>query len=154
MYLQNLNRNIFFQLSFLLASWRSVTKIAGSGSISQRHGSADPNPDPPKMSWIGNTAFFNSQELREPYLMVCVCAGPDPRVFWWPQTWRPAVWTWTTSSLSSTTIIPTTARTTSTGLVRYLLSSIRCIWRLVLSGNIVLIRDGIPHKKQGGNLVC
>ena len=24
-----------------------MTKIAGSGSISQRHGSADPDPDPP-----------------------------------------------------------------------------------------------------------
>jgi hypothetical protein len=37
---------------FLLASWRSMTKRAGSGSaswsssISQRHGSADPDPDP------------------------------------------------------------------------------------------------------------
>jgi hypothetical protein len=38
----------------LLASWRSLTKIAGSGSrsgsrsgsISQRHGSADPDKDP------------------------------------------------------------------------------------------------------------
>ncbi len=33
-----------------MASWRSMTKIAGSGSasgsISQRHGSADPDPDP------------------------------------------------------------------------------------------------------------
>jgi hypothetical protein len=30
--------------SFLLASCRSMTKIAGSGSICQRHGSADPDP--------------------------------------------------------------------------------------------------------------
>ncbi len=29
---------------FLLASWRSMTKTAGSGSIIQRHGSADPYP--------------------------------------------------------------------------------------------------------------
>ncbi len=28
----------------MLASWRSMIKIAGSGSISQRHGSADPDP--------------------------------------------------------------------------------------------------------------
>jgi hypothetical protein len=35
-------------MSFLLASLRSMTKIAGSGSISQRHGSADPDPDPPQ----------------------------------------------------------------------------------------------------------
>ncbi len=34
----------FFLISFLLASWRSMTKIAGSGSISQRNGSADPDP--------------------------------------------------------------------------------------------------------------
>ncbi len=36
-------------ISFLLASWRSMTtKIGGStsGSISQSHGSADPDPDP------------------------------------------------------------------------------------------------------------
>ncbi len=38
------------KISFLLASWRSMTKIAGSGSESgsgstrQRHGSADPDP--------------------------------------------------------------------------------------------------------------
>ncbi len=29
-----------------MASWRSMTKIAGSGSISQRQGSADLDPDP------------------------------------------------------------------------------------------------------------
>jgi hypothetical protein len=34
------------KIIFLLASWRSVTKIAGSGSISQWHGSADPDPNP------------------------------------------------------------------------------------------------------------
>jgi hypothetical protein len=78
--------------------------------------------------------------------MDCVCAGPDPRVSWWPQTWRPAAWTWTTSSLSSTTIIPTTARTTSTGSVRYLLFSIRCIWRPVLGENNAFIRDSAYKK--------
>ncbi len=33
-----------------MASWRSMTKIegSGSGSISQRHESADPDPDPPQ----------------------------------------------------------------------------------------------------------
>ncbi len=45
----NKQKNIFL-ISFLFASWRSMTKIAGSlsesGSISQRHGSADPDPDP------------------------------------------------------------------------------------------------------------
>ncbi len=35
---------------FLLASWRSMTKIAGSGSgsTSQKHGSEDPDPDLPQ----------------------------------------------------------------------------------------------------------
>ncbi len=38
---------LVFLISFLLASWRSMMKIEGSesGSISQRHGSADPEPD-------------------------------------------------------------------------------------------------------------
>ncbi len=48
---------------FLLASLRSMTKIAGSESISQRHGSADPDPpqivmDPQhccRPSWIRST---------------------------------------------------------------------------------------------------
>ncbi len=46
----NKQKNLFLKISFLLASWRSMTKIAGSapesGSISQRHGSADTDPDP------------------------------------------------------------------------------------------------------------
>ncbi len=50
-----------------MASWRSMTKIAGSasGSISQRHGSADPDPDPDhtKMSWIRNTAEKSNLDL-------------------------------------------------------------------------------------------
>jgi hypothetical protein len=43
----------------LLASCRSMTKISGSlsGSISQRHGSADPDPDPHQNVMIRNTAF-------------------------------------------------------------------------------------------------
>ncbi len=36
----------FVKILFLLAPWRSMTKITGSGSISQRHGSADLDPDP------------------------------------------------------------------------------------------------------------
>ncbi len=48
----NKQKNLFFKISFLLVSWRSMMKIAGSGSesgsdpFSQRHGSADPDPDP------------------------------------------------------------------------------------------------------------
>ncbi len=43
-----MQKNCFKKISFLLASWRSLMKIAGSGSISQMHGSADPDPDPPQ----------------------------------------------------------------------------------------------------------
>ncbi len=52
MYLQKITskKTFFKKICFLLASWRLMTKIAGSGfasgSISQRHGSADPDPDP------------------------------------------------------------------------------------------------------------
>ncbi len=53
----------FFKISFLLASWRSMTKIAGSrsGSISQRHGSTDPHQnvmDPEHWSLICMTVLF------------------------------------------------------------------------------------------------
>ncbi len=41
-----ISKKSFKKISFLLASCRSMTKIAGSGSISQRHGSADPDQDP------------------------------------------------------------------------------------------------------------
>ncbi len=47
-----IGRKTFFLISFLLASLRSIMKIEGSlsgsesGSISQRHGSADADPDP------------------------------------------------------------------------------------------------------------
>ncbi len=53
MYLKKVtSRKIVLKICFLLASGRSMTKIAGSGSesgsrtIKQRHGSADPDPDP------------------------------------------------------------------------------------------------------------
>ncbi len=53
-------------LVFLLPSWRSMTKIAGSGSINKRHGSADPDPDPdplqnvmdPQHCFMVNGSFF------------------------------------------------------------------------------------------------
>ncbi len=49
MYLQKvISRKTFWKISFLLASWSSLTKVGGSGSasgsISQRHGSPDPDP--------------------------------------------------------------------------------------------------------------
>ncbi len=60
----NKQKKLWWKISFLLASWRSMTKIAGSGS---RIRIQDPDPDPlvrgmdpririhPKMSWIRNT---------------------------------------------------------------------------------------------------
>ncbi len=34
------------KISFYVGALKVMTKIAGSGSISQRHGSGDPDPDP------------------------------------------------------------------------------------------------------------
>jgi hypothetical protein len=42
---------------FLLASCKLLMKKAGSGSVSQWHGSADPDLDPYKMSRIKNTGY-------------------------------------------------------------------------------------------------
>jgi hypothetical protein len=39
-----------------------MTKIAGSGSISQRHGSADPDPDPPQN--VMDPQHWQSQAFR------------------------------------------------------------------------------------------
>ncbi len=54
----------FIKISLLLASWRSMTKTAGSGSgsISQRHGSADQVHT--KMSWIRNTEINDKVQTR------------------------------------------------------------------------------------------
>ena len=41
---RNKQKIFFFQISFLLAFWRLMMKIAGSRSTIQRHGSADPDP--------------------------------------------------------------------------------------------------------------
>ncbi len=41
-----MQKNVHKKIRFLLASWRSMMKIEGSGSISQRLGSADPDPEP------------------------------------------------------------------------------------------------------------
>ncbi len=44
----NKQKKLCKKISFLLASWRSMTKISGygSGSLIQRHGFADPDQDP------------------------------------------------------------------------------------------------------------
>ncbi len=41
----NKQKKLCSKISFLVASWRSMTKLAGSGSTGLRHGSADPDPD-------------------------------------------------------------------------------------------------------------
>ncbi len=57
MYLQKILSRIFLFIWILLASWRSMTKIAGAGSeygsIRQRHGSRIRTHT--KMTWIRNT---------------------------------------------------------------------------------------------------
>jgi hypothetical protein len=46
MYFQKVSyrKTLYNKICFLLTSLRSMTKVAGSGSISERHGSADPDP--------------------------------------------------------------------------------------------------------------
>ncbi len=44
----NKQKNFFLNLFFVGILGSSMTKISGSGSISQRQGSADPDPDPPQ----------------------------------------------------------------------------------------------------------
>ncbi len=62
----NKQKNFWGKISFLLASWRSMTKIAGSGSISQRLGSPVRIRIHTKMSWIWNTSLD-----AVPYVPVC-----------------------------------------------------------------------------------
>jgi hypothetical protein len=69
MYIQKVISRIFFKISFLLASSRSMMKIAGYGSISQRHGSADPDPYQnvmdPQHRFIVFLIFFRRRDERE-----------------------------------------------------------------------------------------
>jgi hypothetical protein len=64
---KNCVEKLFFagilEVSFLLASWRSMAKIAGSGSISHRHGSADPDVHQNVMApeqWFSGRRNFGS----------------------------------------------------------------------------------------------
>ncbi len=71
-----------------------MTKIAGSGSISHRHGSADPDPDPPQnvmdphsVTLISRDPAKNSariktnpDEWRKSDLNILIKNGADPRV--------------------------------------------------------------------------
>jgi hypothetical protein len=58
-----------------------MTKIAGYGSISQRHGSADPDPhqnvmDPEHLGFRGqNVSEFNAQKKHEYVFLVSPAAG-------------------------------------------------------------------------------
>ncbi len=49
-----------------------MTKIAGSGSASQRHGSADPDPDPPQNFMVPEHWFFGLKIVKFFY------ADPEP----------------------------------------------------------------------------
>jgi hypothetical protein len=53
-----------------------MTKIAGSGSISQRHGSADPDPDPPE----NVTDPQHCMQARQLRLQLCHVVSPQK--FW------------------------------------------------------------------------
>jgi hypothetical protein len=56
--LQKLIRKKLFFYNLKVTDENCRVRIwAGSGSISQRYGSADPDPDPYQNSWISNTGF-------------------------------------------------------------------------------------------------
>ncbi len=88
-------RKTFFKISFWLASWRSLLKIAGSGSISQRHGSADPDPhqhvmDPQHWFWLTNK---HSRTILFKSLNIFKCFQQPSQVVprGWPYNWQPSV---------------------------------------------------------------
>jgi hypothetical protein len=59
-----------------------MTKIAGSGSISQRHGSADPDPYPDphqNCAWIRKIA----SNIQSSNLKI-----PEPMVIYWNRKWK------------------------------------------------------------------
>ena len=73
MYLQKVmsRKNCLKKLVFC---W-SMTKIAGSGSISQRHGSADPDPDPPQNVMDPQHCFY--RKLLTKIYFGPIKLGPD-----------------------------------------------------------------------------
>ncbi len=82
-------------ISFLLESWRSLTKKAGSGSesvsgsISQRHGSAD--PDPNQNATLLSVVYFNL--VSSCYCISVLCHRITLNVVW--RWWRLPGGTWT-----------------------------------------------------------
>ncbi len=74
----------FYQNNFLLPSWRSLTKIAGSGSglASQGHGSADPDPDPYQnvtdpQHWSTRKAWCTWKVVKDTPLVLVVSVWID-----------------------------------------------------------------------------
>ncbi len=97
----NKQKNLFKKNVLLLASWRSMTKIAGSGSITVVRG-MDPGIQiririHTKMSWIRNTVygknflfFFISDDLKR---LVGVVQDGDPRpaISWYQRHCPPQI---------------------------------------------------------------
>jgi hypothetical protein len=111
---KNLEIKISF-FNFLLASWRSLTKIAGSGAgagtksrpVSQRYGSADPYPhqnvtDP--QHWFEAFLYFESSSskvffcgsvsflLRDPTFLLGQIFGSDSLLDFSLQNWSNRQW--------------------------------------------------------------
>ncbi len=108
-----------------MASWMSMTKTAGSGSICLRHGSADPDPDP-------NQNIIYPEHCSRPSR-----TGPSPasRATSFSGTWWRSAVGWcsipgTPSSSRPAGYTPSTRRWT-----RWSLAGTICI-RLVLSGRL------------------
>ena len=84
-------QKVISRKTFLLASWRSRTKIAESGSIGQRHGSADPDPYGAKVSRIHNTVLYFPWTLLPP-AQWGRCSDGWENSAWPPQYGRRADW--------------------------------------------------------------
>ncbi len=121
------------KISFLLASWRSLMKIAGSGSISQRHGSADPDPGPQQN--VMDPQHWEVVLLSK--IFIYLTAAPCSGAAVVPTTWQlPVVLLLLTNCL---TAVPVVVLLSS----NYLRTSLWCcfcwptVWQLFCSGAAV-----------------
>ncbi len=141
---------------FLLASWRSMTKIAGSGSgsISQRYGSADPDPHKNIMDpehWCQLTKRFThsnnhnpskSTILRKSKTLLPTSADRQrqlfnsgiPRLYWlqtWTRQWQPTSTLLLSDKNNRSSTIPidkAVSNMSTSHRLCQLLAAMACLW--------------------------
>jgi hypothetical protein len=111
MYLQKvISRRTLKKIILLLASWRSMTKISGSGSesgsrsVSHRHGSADPDPDTDPDMDPHQIVMYPQHWFR--HTILCSLS--------WARWWRSVSRAWSPLSASPTASASTPPHTGST----------------------------------------